>query len=79
MTDLQQDANEVVYRFMGPIKRGAGWCSAKCDYDVNGVCCRCECLDPERFIVLEYPTKQQDEERQLVERLQSAGIEVRRV
>jgi hypothetical protein len=69
----------VVYRFLGPISRGRGYCTVDCVYDANGVCLNCECLDPERFVVFEFPTKQEDAARQAVERLQAAGIEVRRV
>ena len=75
----EQVAATVAYQFLGPVKRAAGYCAAECDFDVNGVCRRCECLDPARFVVLEYPTEEQDKDRQLVERLQAAGIEVRRV
>ena len=69
----------VAYRFFGPVSRGRGWCTAACDYDVNGVCRKCECLDPERFVVTEYPTKEQDAERREIERLLAAGIDVRLV
>lgn len=71
-------ADTVAYRFLGPITRGRGWCATRCDYDVNGVCRVCECLDPNRFVVIEFPTAQEDAARQAVERLQAVGIEVRR-
>lgn len=72
-------AAPAVYRFLGPVARGRGYCTVACDYDVNGVCRNCECLDPSRFIVIEYPTQEQDAEMKMVERLQAAEIEVRRV
>lgn len=77
---LHKDRGDAqTYQFLGPVARGRGYCTTVCDYDANGVCSRCECLDPARFVVIEYPTREQDEQRQMVERLQDAGVEVHRV
>jgi predicted Fe-S protein YdhL (DUF1289 family) len=65
--------NVAAYQFLCPIRRAAGYCTAKCDYDVNGVCRNCDCLDPERFVVMEYPTKEQDEALRLATRVQESG------
>ena len=69
----------VHYQVLMPIQRADGYCVYACDYDPNGVCRMCRCLDPSRFVVVEFPTQEQDKQRQIVERMIAAGITVHRV
>lgn len=75
----ETDMPPAVYQYVGPIRRAPGYCVTECDYDDDGACRKCGVLNPTRFIVLEYPTLEEDARRKMLARLEAAGIEVRRV
>lgn len=73
---LPPEKSSVVYQVLAPVKRADGYCTTDCVYDLNGVCERCGCFDPARFLLLEMPTEAQDKARAGFQTLVDAGIDV---
>lgn len=64
------------WQYVGPIRCADGYCTVVCRYDANGACVNCGCLNPERFVVIDFPTEQEALRMKVQAELEDYGIEV---